>query len=100
MDPVTLDCHQLATREVNSALGELADGAAARIVQPWGRHNLAVGLTNRIHVEIAGNAGYFIGGLCQGPDITVDGSVGWSVGENLMSGTIRVRGNEIGRAHV
>jgi methylamine---glutamate N-methyltransferase subunit B len=45
-----------------------------------------------------GNAGYFLGGLCgtkdgDGPDITVDGFVGWSVGENLMGGTIRVRGS-------
>ena len=40
-----------------------------------------------------GNAGYFIGGLCDGPDIAVDGFVGWSVAENLMSGTVRVRGN-------
>ena len=28
-----------------------------------------------------------------GPDITVLGFVGWGVGENLMSGTIRVHGN-------
>ena len=61
--------------------------------RPWGRHNLAVGLENRITVEIDGNAGYFIGGLCDGPDVVVDGFVGWSVGENLMSGTVRVRGN-------
>ena len=58
-----------------------------------GRHNLAVGLVNRIGIAIEGNAGYFIGGLGDGPDIIVDGFVGWSVGENLMSGSIRVRGN-------
>lgn len=93
MDPVTLSCAELSTRELNSALAELPDGASARIIEPWGRHNLAVGLTNRISVEIEGNAGYFIGGLGDGPDVTVDGFVGWSAGENLMSGTIRVRGN-------
>ncbi len=93
MDPVTLSCAELSTRELNSALAELPDGSSARIIEPWGRHNLAVGLTNRISVEIEGNAGYFIGGLGDGPDVTVDGFVGWSAGENLMSGTIRVRGN-------
>lgn len=93
MEPVTLSCAELSTRELNSALAELSDGASARIIEPWGRHNLAVGLTNRISVEIEGNAGYFIGGLGDGPDVTVDGFVGWSAGENLMSGTIRVRGN-------
>jgi len=93
VEPVTLSCAELSTRELNSALAELSDGASARIIEPWGRHNLAVGLTNRISVEIEGNAGYFVGGLGDGPDVTVDGFVGWSAGENLMSGTIRVRGN-------
>jgi formylmethanofuran dehydrogenase subunit C len=90
---VTLNCRELSTREINAALAELPDGASARIIEPWGRHNLAVGLTNRISIEIDGNAGYFIGGLCDGPDIEVHGFVGWSVGENLMSGRVRVRGN-------
>ncbi|MPZ63160.1 MAG: glutamate synthase [Propionibacteriales bacterium] len=93
MEPVVLDCSTLSTREINSVLAELPDGSRARIVEPWGRHNLGVGLTNRIDIEIAGNAGYFIGGLGDGPRVTVDGFVGWSVAENLMSGTVRVRGN-------
>jgi methylamine---glutamate N-methyltransferase subunit B len=89
----TLSCAELTTREINAALRDLPDGGSVRITEPWGRHNLAVGLVNRISVAIEGNAGYFIGGLGDGPDITVDGSVGWSVGENLMSGSVRVRGN-------
>jgi glutamate synthase domain-containing protein 3 len=93
VDPLILDCSALSTREVNAALAALPEGAHARILEPWGRHNLAVGLTNRITVEIEGNAGYFIGGLCDGPDVVVGGFVGWSAGENLMSGTVRVRGN-------
>ncbi len=93
MDSVTLSCAELSTRELNSALAELPDGAVARIVEPWGRHNVAVGLTNRITIEIVGNTGYFTGGLGDGPDVTVAGFVGWSTGENLMSGTIRVLGN-------
>jgi formylmethanofuran dehydrogenase subunit C len=88
-----LSCAELDTREINAALRDLPDGARARIVEPWGRHNLAVGLSRRVRVRIEGNAGYFIGGLGDGPDVTVDGFVGWSVGENLMSGTVRVRGN-------
>ncbi len=65
---------------------------------PRGRHNLAVGLASDIAITVEGNAGYFLGGLCgakdgRGPDIVVNGFVGWSVGENLMGGTIRVRGS-------
>jgi methylamine---glutamate N-methyltransferase subunit B len=91
--PVTLSCENQTTREINAALAALPDGATARILDPKGRHNLAVGLSNRITVDIVGNAGYFIGGLCDGPDVTVNGFVGWSVGENLMSGNVRVKGN-------
>lgn len=90
---VELNCAELPVRQVNAALRALPDGTAVRIAEPRGRHNLAVGLSNRLDITIAGNAGYFIGGLCDGPDILVDGFVGWSVGENLMSGLVRVRGN-------
>lgn len=93
-----LDCDALGTRSVNRALRTLELGAAANVVAPRGRHNLAVGLDRPVSVHVEGNAGYFLGGLCGtkgggGPDITVDGFVGWSVGENLMGGTIRVRGS-------
>lgn len=90
---VTLSCAELTTRQINIALAELPDGSEATITDPQGRHNLAVGLTNRITIDIDGNAGYFIGGLSDGPDVIVNGFVGWSVAENLMSGVVRVRGN-------
>jgi glutamate synthase domain-containing protein 3 len=87
-----LDCDQLSTREVNSALRQLPPGSGVTIVNPQGRHNLAVGLFKDLDIVIDGHAGYFTGGLGAGPDITVNGFVGWSVGENLMSGSVRVRG--------
>ncbi len=95
---VTLDCDHLSVREINGLLRTLPDGAAATVSHPRGRHNLAVGLSEPVSVTIDGNAGYFVGGLCgagdgTGPDIVVNGFVGWSVGENLMGGTIRVRGS-------
>jgi glutamate synthase domain-containing protein 3 len=93
MDAVTLDAADLTTREINARLRQLPDGARAVIAQPRGRHNLAVGLTNRIGITIDGNAGYYIGGLGDGPEITVNGFTGWGVGENLMSGVIRVNGS-------
>ncbi len=96
--PGVLDCDLLGTRAVNQALRALEPGDSATIAAPRGRHNLAVGLDRPIAVRVEGNAGYFLGGLCgtkdgAGPDIIVDGFVGWSVGENLMGGTIRVRGS-------
>lgn len=94
MDPrVTLDASGLSTREINARLRELPDGADVVIKEPRGRHNLAVGLTRKVTITIDGNAGYFLGGLGDGPAITVNGFTGWGVGENLMSGTIRVKGS-------
>ena len=90
---VELSCAEMSVREINSVLRGLPDGSAVRITEPRGHHNLAVGLSGRLDITIAGNAGYFIGGLSDGPTITVDGFVGWSVGENLGSGVIRVHGN-------
>ncbi len=93
MDPLTIDAVSLTTREINTSLRELTDGAHAVISNPRGRHNLAVGLTSSITITIDGNVGYYAGGLGDGPAVTVNGFTGWGVGENLMSGTIRVRGS-------
>jgi glutamate synthase domain-containing protein 3 len=94
----SLNCDDLGTRAVNHALRSLPVGGHARLLQPRGRHNLAVGLTAPISITVEGNAGYFLGGLGgsrdgTGPDIEVGGFVGWSVGENLMGGSIRVKGS-------
>jgi formylmethanofuran dehydrogenase subunit C len=96
--PLTLDCDELSIREVNAVLQGLPERSAATVQAPRGRHNLAVGLPHALVLTIDGNAGYFVGGLGgardgSGPDIVVNGFVGWSVGENLMGGTIRVRGS-------
>jgi methylamine---glutamate N-methyltransferase subunit B len=94
----TLSCEELGTRGVNQRLASLTAPSSVRVTDPGGRHNLAVGLTAEISIRMEGNAGYFLGGLCgngqgRGPEIVVDGFVGWSVGENLMGGLIRVRGS-------
>lgn len=93
-----LSCDALSIREVNHHLRRLGAGAGCSVTAPRGKHNLAVGITETIDLGIDGNAGYFLGGLSgrsdgTGPDITVGGFVGWSVGENLMGGTIRVKGS-------
>ena len=96
MDP--LNCDRFPVRSINQALRRLDAGASATVINPRGRHNLAVGLAEPASITIEGNAGYFVGGLCgladgTGPDIVVEGFVGWSVGENLMGGSVRVRGS-------
>ena len=94
----SLNCEALGTRAVNQRLRSLPAGGRAQLLAPRGRHNLAVGLSSQLSISIEGNAGYFLGGLggCSdgtGPDIVVNGFVGWSVAENLMGGSVRVRGS-------
>jgi len=91
--PVTLSCAELPVREINQRLRALPASTRVTITEPRGAHNLAVGLRHHLAITIDGNAGYYIGGLGDGPDVTVNGFVGWGVGENLMSGTVRVAGN-------
>lgn len=92
-DQLVLDLNEISVRELNNQLRELADGTNVTIENPRGKHSIAVGQMNRLNITVNGHSGYFMGGLCDGPDITVNGSVGVACGENLMSGTIRVKGN-------
>ena len=55
---------------------------------PRGKHAIGVGILNRLNLIIEGSTGYFSTGLIDGPNVRVKGRVGWSCGENMMSGTI------------
>ena len=89
------DLGQATVRQVNQYLQHELNGDSShvRILNPEGRHNIAVGLQAPALVEIMGHAGYFIGGMNKEAEIIVHGNVGWSVAENMMSGVVRVRGN-------
>jgi glutamate synthase domain-containing protein 3 len=93
LESTTLDCDELTTRQVNRALRALPPGSQARILNPRGRHNIAVGLVHHLDISIEGDVGHYVGGLCDGPHIRVDGFAGWAAGENLMSGSVRITGN-------
>ncbi len=91
----TIDCAQFSTREINQQLKALAAEGVQEItiLNPQGRHNLGVGLEAPVTVRFQGPVGYYCGGLGDGIRFTIDGTCGWSVGENLMSGQIVVQGN-------
>lgn len=90
---VVFDLAEVSVRDVNAALRALPDGASARLVRPAGRHNLAVGLTRAVRVEIDGPAGYYLGGMGEQATVVAHGPAGWGAGENLMSGLVRVEGD-------
>lgn len=90
---LVLDLNEITVRELNNTLRGLDDGANVTIENPRGQHSICVGQLKKLNVTVNGHAGYFLGGLCDGPSIHVNGSVGVAAGENLMQGIIRVTGN-------
>jgi glutamate synthase domain-containing protein 3 len=91
---VTIDCETRTTREINLALREASLAqTSVQLSNPDCRHNLAVGVTTPLSVEIDGHVGYYCGGLCDGVDIRVAGDAGWGLAENLMGGRIAITGS-------
>lgn len=91
----TIDCSTLTIREINQQLREFAAEGLTKIIllNPAGRHNLAVGLNTTSQIRIQGTVGYYCGGLSDQINLEINGSCGWSLGENLMAGQILVKGN-------
>ncbi len=90
----TIDLSSMPIRTANEVIkGYGAIHQNVSIVNPDARHYIAVGLTNPITVHIRGSAGYFCGGLSDGPRIRVDKNVSWGVGDNMLAGSIVVEGN-------
>ena len=93
----TVDLAGGGLRELNARLhaatGDVAAPRAWRIVNPGGRHNVAVGLDAELEVEIAGHVGYYCAGMNQRATVQVRGNAGVGLAENMMSGSVVVHGN-------
>lgn len=91
-----LDVAQLGVRGVNEFLHRDALGSevdAVRIEAPYGAHSLAVGMDADVAVNIVGHAGYYVGGMNKRAHIVVHGNAERGVAENMMSGSVRIKGN-------
>lgn len=60
---------------------------------PGAKHSIGVAILERCRLTFEGSLGYFGLGLIDGPEVRITGRVGWSVGENMMSGVIVVDKN-------
>jgi len=90
-----IDLATASTRDLNIRLHQL-DGNGDRhwrVLHPNGKHALAVGLDAPVEVTIEGHVGYYCAGMNKQAHITVRGSAGPGLAENIMSGTVRVMGN-------
>jgi glutamate synthase domain-containing protein 3 len=81
-------------RKVNQFLhADARNGVSLlRIEHPDGAHNLAVGVDANVEIQILGHAGYYAGGMNKLAKIVVHGNVERGVAENMMSGSVRVKG--------
>ncbi len=88
----TFDLAKTALRDLNHALHAIKEGSnetAWEVLNPKGSHAVAAGLDAPITVDMRGSVGYYCGGMNSEAAITVHGSAGPGVGENMMSGTDR-----------
>ena len=83
------------TTGVNNRIRDLmAEGYGTIVIQnPRGKHSIGVGILSRLNLIIEGSTGYFANGLIDGPNVRINGRVGWSCGENMMSGTVLIEKN-------
>ena len=90
-----IDADELTASEVNSKIRELMSQGYGTIVvrNPRGKHSLGVGILSRLNLIFEGSLGYFPVGLIDGPNVRINGRVGWSCAENMMAGTVVIEKN-------
>ena len=92
---IEIDADEFDTTGANNKIRALMDEGYGTIVikNPRGKHSLGVGILSRLNLIIEGSTGYFGVGLIDGPNVRINGRVGWSCGENMMSGTVLIEKN-------
>ncbi|MET0677636.1 MAG: GXGXG domain-containing protein [Bradyrhizobium sp.] len=92
----SFDLSTTPLRELNSALHHVESGSNDThfdVLNPRGHHAVAVGVAGPLSIEIKGSVGYYCAGMNDGGDITIHGSAGPGVAENMMSGKVIVEGD-------
>jgi glutamate synthase domain-containing protein 3 len=90
---LTFDLRVDTVRQLNQRLHTGEAVGPVRIINPDGRHSLAVGLLHPYDVEIEGHVGYYCAGMNQLATVRVRGNCGVGVAENMMSGSVVVEGS-------
>jgi glutamate synthase domain-containing protein 3 len=90
---LSFDLARDSVRELNRRL-HTGDGVdRVRVLNPGGKHSIAVGLDGDYEVEIDGHVGYYCAGMNQRAMIRIRGNCGVGVAENMMSGAVIVEGS-------
>jgi methylamine---glutamate N-methyltransferase subunit B len=92
----TVDLASIPLRELHELLHGLpadTNRTSWQILNPRGRHAVAVGLDAPIRLKVRGHVGYYAAGMNQKATVTIEGNAGPGVAENMMSGEVHVLGN-------
>jgi glutamate synthase domain-containing protein 3 len=92
----TVDLATTPLRALNEDLHRQKDGAnevAWEVLNPRGAHAVAVGVDAPISIDVKGSVGYYCAGMNKKAAITVYGSAGPGVAENMMSGKVVIKGD-------
>jgi methylamine---glutamate N-methyltransferase subunit B len=90
---LTFDLRSDTVRELNGALHGPNARGLIRVINPDGRHAVAVGIDADCEVEIEGHVGYYCAGMNKRATVRVRGNCGVGVAENMMSGRVTVEGS-------
>ncbi len=91
-----LDLKKDGVSGINSKLHSLAKDTNERhwiIRNPMGQHAIACGLDGPLTVEVMGHVGFYCGGMNKEADVIVHGHAGVGTAENLMSGSVWIKGD-------
>jgi len=92
----TIDLTSTSLREMNELLHKQNAGTNEtqwEIINPKGRHAVAVGVDAPLNIDIKGSVGYYVAGMNKQANVTVHGSAGPGAAENMMSGKVVVKGD-------
>ncbi len=90
-----IDVKNMEAPQANKKIDELMSQGYGTIVikNPQGKHSLGVGILNKLNLIFEGSLGYFGVGSCDGPNVRINGRVGWSCAQNLMAGKVVIEKN-------
>jgi methylamine---glutamate N-methyltransferase subunit B len=89
----TVDLDAVPLRELNVRLHVPDPAPRWRVLNPAGRHAIAVGVDADVEIDVEGHVGYYCAGMNKRATVRVHGNAGVGVAENIMSGVVGVRGN-------
>ncbi len=91
-----IDLATTPLRELNQELHRQNDGSNEidwEVLNPRGSHAVAVGIDAPLKVDVKGSVGYYCAGMNKKATVTVHGSAGPGVAENMMSGKVIIKGD-------